>query len=70
MQEIAAIVHLVLSNMRPASVEKDGETSLSKAKYELADGVKQEARSRVEALLDTFLLYPELDLVLLTEHFG
>jgi glycine hydroxymethyltransferase len=70
MQEIAAIVHLVLSHMRPASVEKDGKTSLSKAKYELADGVKQEARSRVEALLDTFLLYPELDLVLLTEHFG
>jgi glycine hydroxymethyltransferase len=70
MAEIAGIIHLVLSSLAPAQVEKEGQTVVSKAKYVLPDGVRDEARARVDALLEAFPLYPELDLELLLEYFG
>ena len=70
MREIAAVLKRVLDDMQPAMIEKKGVTKPSKAKYVLSDTVRDEARRRVQALLDRFVLYPELDLDFLTEHFG
>ena len=42
----------------------------SKAKYVTEQSALDEARGRVKALLDRFPVYPELDLYLLTKHFG
>ncbi len=62
MREIAAIIGMVLRNTRPATTSS-GKTS--KAKIDVADGVIDEARSRVLALTRAFPLYPELDADLL-----
>ncbi len=70
MKEIASIIQLVLSNTKPATITTGKNAgNLSKAKYEITDGVIEEARSRVKALLDTFLLYPELDLTFMQKNF-
>jgi glycine hydroxymethyltransferase len=58
MKEIARIVKTVLSSTTPAVT--DGKKS--QAKYNLDDGIVQQARKRVQALLDKHPLYPELDL--------
>ncbi len=58
MKEIARIMRRVLSSASP--VVTDGKKS--QAKYNLDDAVVQEARKRVQALLDKYPLYPELDL--------
>ncbi len=58
MGEIAAVVKLVLSNTKPGTTAKG---TPSPAKYELPDGIAEQARSRVAALLQSFLLYPELN---------
>jgi glycine hydroxymethyltransferase len=63
MAEIASVMKLVLSNVRPAEGGKDG--ARSPAKYSIDDGVVEQASSRVRHLLDHFPLYPELDLELL-----
>jgi glycine hydroxymethyltransferase len=64
MREIAAIIKAVLAGAQPTKT-KSGETS--KARYKLAPGVADEARSRIAALLDRHPLYPELDLDLVLE---
>lgn len=70
MREIASVFALVLKNARPAIItkgEKAGSSSKSKA---VADEcIKKEARDRVRALLDRFVLYPELDLEFLKREF-
>lgn len=70
MKEIAAIFKLILSNTQPAML-KTGKNAgqPSKVKYVVADGVQEEANRRVKALLDRFVLYPELDLAFLKQHF-
>ncbi|MGB0722677.1 MAG: glycine hydroxymethyltransferase [Gammaproteobacteria bacterium] len=71
MKEIAAVAKMVLSNMKPTMVEKEGQEPFpSKAKYTLDDGVREQARARVKTLLDRFVLYPSLDLDFMIEHFG
>jgi len=66
MREIAAIHHLVLTNMKSATIEKGKNAGKpSKAKYELDPAAAEEARQRVKTLLDQFPLYPELDLEVL-----
>ena len=70
MEEIAAIIALVLKNARPriiAKGEKAGEISRNRA--EAPEAVMDEARRRVQALLDAFMLYPELDLPFLEREF-
>ena len=62
MKEIAAIIKLVLSSTRPAKITKGEKAGqLSKAKAITDQMAAKEARSRIKALLDAFLLYPELD---------
>lgn len=66
MKEIASIIKFVLSQTTSTTIskgEKQGEKSL--AKYTMASGVTEEARSRIATLLNQYPLYPELDLDLL-----
>ena len=66
MREIAAIFKLILSNTT-AELKKRGKDkgTPSQVKYTLAEGVVEQARKRVNALLGKFPLYPELDLEML-----
>ena len=68
MEEIAAIMALVLKGTSPAPGEKD-PTVKSKAKYVLAPEVKPRAIEMVKNLLDRFPVYPGLDLALLKDAF-
>lgn len=71
MKEIAAIFKLILSNTKPALIASGKNAGKqSKVKYELSESVIAEARNRVKALLDEFVLYPELDLDVLKENFA
>ncbi|MDR2537533.1 MAG: glycine hydroxymethyltransferase [Treponema sp.] len=68
MEELAAILTLVLKNTTPAIDAKD-PTKQSKAKYVIAEKAKAEALARVKSLLSRFPVYPELDLDLLKKAF-
>lgn len=71
MKEIAAIFKLILSNTTPATIAKGKNAGKqSKVKFNLPDSLKDEANARVKALLDRFVLYPELDLDFLKKSFG
>jgi glycine hydroxymethyltransferase len=66
MREIADVMKLVLSNVRPG--EPTGkEGARHSAKYTLDDAVVDQASGRVRQLLGRFPLYPELDLDMLLE---
>lgn len=71
MKEIAAVVKLVLSNTKPATIET-GENAgkPSKAKYIVEPNALKEAQSRIKALLQRFPVYPQLDLDFLKKHFA
>ena len=70
MKEIASIIALVLKNTKPAKITKgENAGSLSKAKAVTQPGAAEEATRRVKALLDRFVLYPELDLQFLQENY-
>jgi glycine hydroxymethyltransferase len=66
MREIASIMKLVLSAVRPQA-GKDGAPS--KAKYSIEAAAKSGALARVRALLSRFPVYPELDLDFLKDSF-
>lgn len=71
MKEIASIFKLILSNTMPKTLTKGKNAGKqSKVKYDIADGVVEEGKRRVKALLDAYVLYPELDLEFLKSHFG
>ena len=71
MVEIASILHLVLSNTKPAKVATGANAGQeSKANYQIDPKVAQAAQGRVQALLGRFPLYPELDLEFLLSPFG
>jgi glycine hydroxymethyltransferase len=59
MEEIADVVALVLKNVKPATT-KSG--ALDKTKYTLDESVRGQAHARVSALLDSYPVYPEIDL--------
>jgi glycine hydroxymethyltransferase len=67
MDEIASVVALVLKNIVPGKT-KSG--AVDKTKYTLDEGVRSKASARVKALLDSFPVYPEIDLAFLEEHLG
>ncbi len=70
MKEIASIITLVLKNTRPAVISKGPKAgTLSKSKAVTEKEAKEQAISRVHALLSKFVLYPELDLAFLKENF-
>ncbi|GHT95500.1 serine hydroxymethyltransferase [Spirochaetia bacterium] len=68
MEELGAIIALVLKNTNPAPDTKD-PSKKSKAKYVIEAKAKAEALDRVKKLLDRFPVYPELDLDLLKKAF-
>jgi len=71
MKEIASIVRDVLKNTEPTKIatgKQAGETS--KAKYAIAPANADAARSRINALLQPFQLYPDLDLELMQSVVG
>jgi len=71
MEEVAAIIALVLNNTKAAILTKGANAGKpSKAKTVTDEAVRDEARRRVVALLDRFPLYPELDLPFLQAHFS
>jgi glycine hydroxymethyltransferase len=67
MEEIASVVALVLQNVRPATTKTGAR---DKAKYTLDDAVRAQARARVDHLLASYPVYPEIDLPFLLESFG
>jgi glycine hydroxymethyltransferase len=68
MEELGAVIGLVLKNTVPVPDAKD-PAKKSKAKYLINEAAKAEAISRVEKLLARFPVYPELDLDLLKKAF-
>lgn len=60
MKEIASIITSVLSNTKPAIVEKTGNPS--KANYITDSKIMEAAQKRVENLLSRFPLYPEIEI--------
>ncbi|QQO09891.1 glycine hydroxymethyltransferase [Breznakiella homolactica] len=68
MEELGAIIALVLKSTVPAPDPKD-PAKHSKAKYTIDGAAKTEAHSRIEKLLSRFPVYPELDLELLKAAF-
>ncbi len=66
MKEIAEIINLVLKNVKPLVV--NGEKS--RAKYEISESVKEEAKQRVRALLKKYPLYADIDLDFLKRCFA
>lgn len=70
MKEIASIIKLVLGSTSAQIIASGANAgSPSKAKYEIAPSVVESARKRVDALLERFPVYPEIDLALLKKHF-
>ena len=67
MKEIAAILHTALSNSKPG-VTKEGKPA--KGKVVVDEKARSEAASRANALLGSFVLYPELDLDFLKAEFS
>lgn len=67
MEEIAAVLALVLKNSKPVALKKGG---LSRSKCETDPAVKTAAVKRIHALLSRFPVYPQLDLAFLQRHFS
>ncbi len=64
MDEIASVVALVLKNVK-AGKAKSG--AIDKTKYTLDETIRGQAHARVKNLLDSFPVYPEIDLAFLLE---
>ncbi len=70
MKEVAAVLHLVLSNTKAALKTKGkSKGQPSQIKYELAQDIVDQAKQRILALLEKYPLYPELKLDFLMDHF-
>jgi glycine hydroxymethyltransferase len=70
MVEIADIISTVLKNSKPATITKGKNSGKpSKARAVCDVEVQKDAKKRIKALLDEFLLYPTLDLDFLQKHF-
>jgi glycine hydroxymethyltransferase len=67
MDEIAAVVALVLKRVKPGTT-KSG--AVDKTKYALDETARVEAHRRVDDLLNSYPVYPEIDLSFLAEAFG
>ena len=67
MDEIAAVVALVLKNIKPG-MNKSG--AVDKTKYSLDETIRGQAHSRVDNLLASYPVYPEIDLPFLMDGLG
>ena len=66
MEEIAAVLKLVLSNVSPAAVSEGPRSGQpSRARYRIEPKARTEARRRVGELLGRYPLYPQIDMDLL-----
>jgi glycine hydroxymethyltransferase len=66
MKEVATIFKRVLSHVTPTTIaegKRKGQKSL--AKYTIDQSIAGEASQQIKALLDQYLLYPEIDMQLL-----
>lgn len=69
MKEIASIIYTVLSNTTPALITKGTKAGeVSRARYITTPEIQEEAKKRVKALLDEYVLYPSLDASLLEQY--
>jgi len=66
MVEIADIVATVLKQTKPAFIEEKG--IYSKARYDLPSEVITAAKQRVSAILEHYILYPEIDVEFLKKY--
>ena len=70
MKEIAAIIHMVVSNTKPEIIAQGKNAGKpSKAKYTIENDIAITAKKRVETLLEKFPVYPRLDLAYLQRAF-
>lgn len=60
MDEIAGVIQDILTNLKPALVEKTQKPS--KANYRLDEGILNRSKERIIELLGRFPLYPEIEL--------
>ena len=67
MREIASVVALVLQNIQPGTTKSGAR---DKSKFTLDYDVRDQARRRVDALLASHPVYPEIDLPFLQESLG
>jgi glycine hydroxymethyltransferase len=67
MKEIAEVVHQVLTHIVPGTSKSGGK---DKTKYTLDPAVEKQAHDRVQKLLGSFPVYPELDLPFLLSQFA
>ena len=62
MKEIASVFAKVLTNTTPDTIKRGKNAgSFSKANYNIAESITNEAKSTVINLLNNFPVYPELD---------
>ena len=67
MDEIASVVAFVLKNVQPSKT-KSG--AVDRTKYALDETVRTQAHARVDALLGSYPIYPEIDLAFLEHNLG
>jgi len=67
MKEIAAVLKLILAHTKPETAS-DGHGT-SKAKFSIDAATEREARDRIRTLLNSFPVYPQLDLSFLADRF-
>jgi glycine hydroxymethyltransferase len=71
MKEIAAVLKLILAHTAAEEVKAEGKPAgRSKARFTIDPQAETEARRRLQALLASFPVYPQLDLAVLQQHFG
>ena len=68
MDEIAAVVALVLKNIKPGN-HQDRVPSTRRSTRSTRP-IRGQAHARVDALLGSYPVYPEIDLPFLMERFG
>lgn len=66
MGEVASLIDFILKNTKP-TLTKDGKPS--KGKVAVDEGAQKAAKARVEKLLSSHILYPQLDLDFLKKEF-
>jgi glycine hydroxymethyltransferase len=71
MREIASVLKLILAHTAAEESAAPGQPSVrSKAKFSLQPVAEAEAQLRLQRLLASFPVYPELDLAVLQQHFS
>ncbi len=71
MREIASVLKLILAHTTAEEATAPGQPATrSKAKFVIQPAAEASAQRRLQRLLASFPVYPELDLAVLQQHFG